>query len=353
MRLIFLLICFAINNQLNAKSVGWKYHDFIRKADALIYHEDKVNFDSVFYYYDQALGTGSESYGDDIDFITHAIWYGYYRRAKRYLLIGAAKELTWKEAKQSMVLAKCYLWKSDARFNEYLTHKSRIVDVCSRAEFDAVYDSITRPTLNKEVIKLLDKADRINNRSKQRAVDDLIERDYKGYYPLFKVVVLTERIPTVAEVGIRGHGIIERVIQQCSAIQILILLPFLLEAIHDGAYLYNESLAEAINRCAIYDGEFIVLKQGNFMIEKDTLYGAEKWGNYSYLGLDYTRNKLDFIEERYLQPLRHTDITIDQVNIMRDTLCLDSIQTHLELNNVKQLNRFLFEENLDSLNAGK
>ena len=99
-------MCLGVNTPLSAKSVGRKYHDFIRKADALIYQEDKVNFDSAFYYYDQALLLGTERYEDDLYFVAHAIWYGDYERAKRYLLGGAAKELTWKEGKLSMVFAK-------------------------------------------------------------------------------------------------------------------------------------------------------------------------------------------------------------------------------------------------------
>lgn len=353
MRLFFLLFCIVTNTHLNAKSVGWRYHDFIRKADALIYHEDKVNFDSAFYYYDQALLLGNERYEDDLYFIAHAIWYGDYERAKRYLLSGAAHELTWKEAKLSMVFAKWSLWRDEARLNEYLNQKSRIVDVCSKAEFDAVYGKVTRPTLNKEAIKILDKVDQINNKSRRRGAEDLIERDDKVYYLVYRLLVWSERIPTVDEVGARGHRIIDRVVKRCSARQILRMLPFFLEAIHDGTYLYNESLAEAINRCAIYDGEFIVLKQGNFMLEKDRFYVAEKRGSFSYLGLDYTRNKLDFVKDSYVQPLRHADITIDQVNSMRDTLCLDSIQAYLELNKIKQLKPYLFEENKDLLNADK
>ena len=216
-----------------------------------------------------------------------------------------------------------------------------------------VYDSVSRPALNKEVLKILNDADRINNKSRECLAEDLIERDYDVYCLMYRIVVWVERIPKVEEVGIRGHRIIDRIIKRCSAIQILRLLPFLLDAIHDGTYLYNESLAEAINHCAVYDGEFIVLKRGNFIVEKDTLYGAEKWGNYSYLGFDYSRNKLDFVKENCVQPLRHVDITIDQVNIIRDTLCLDSIQAYLESNRIKQLKPYLFEENLDSLNGNK
>jgi hypothetical protein len=323
-------------------------------AKRFIYTEKEPNYDSAFYYYDRALELEIGQF-DEYSFIARAMVYGDYDRAKRYLLIGAAHGMTWKEAKYSMAWAKSFLdWPlGDPRLYETLNWKSKIQDVCLKEQFEAVYESNQRPKLNEGFMDVLKRADRINNKSRERVTEDLIERDYKVYYLLYQIVVWDVRLPTVDEVGTRGHGIIARVLKRCTATQILKLLPFLLEAIHEGTYLYNESLAEAINRCAIYDGEFIVLKEGNFVLEKDTLYGEEKWGNYSYLGLDYSLNKLDFVKERYVQPLRHANITVDQVNFMRDTLCLDSIQAYLELRNIKQLKPYLFEENMDSLNANK
>tara|TARA_B110000046_G_C13018281_1_gene409872 strand:+ start:2332 stop:2517 length:186 start_codon:yes stop_codon:yes gene_type:complete len=58
-----------------------------------------------------------------------------------------------------------------------------------------VYDSVSRPALNKEVLKIFNEADRINNKIRECLAEDLIERDYDVYCLMYRIVVWVERIP--------------------------------------------------------------------------------------------------------------------------------------------------------------
>jgi hypothetical protein len=263
---IAVIVCHSSN--LLAMSKGYEYHSNVRKAKS--FDLFKKNNDSIFYYYKQARKNEIFFVDDHLWFFRTSILTNKINTAHKLIRIGGEKGMPWRDFDMYIDLAhhtyKYYCERGDTllHFNQNI----KMSQLVSKNEFKKKFKPQEKNPKNTRFFRKIDRLDQKFSRktNSDKDIKKLIKRDLEVYHLIYDFISSLGRVPKIEEVGYEAHEILSVCLIHMNAEQIKSLLPFLIEAINEGDYYYNEDLAYAIEINAFYSGEYIMYNQGNFEV---------------------------------------------------------------------------------------
>jgi len=333
--LITMVVFFSPNSK--ASTVGFEYHTFVRKAKSFDIFEN-CN-DSIFYFYDLARKNDVFFIDDHWWFFRTSILTNKVHIARELVIKGAEKGMSWKDFElgisQAHYTDQFYREKGDTlpNFNQSL----KLKDIISKDAFKKKYRKLRGNRKFQKLFRKIDRLDQMFSRktNSDKDIEKLVKRDLEVYNLIYGFIKSIGKIPKIDEVGYEAHEILSVCIIHMNAEQIRSLLPYLIEAINDGSYYYNEDLAYAIEINALYSGEYILRSNASFKILKDTTNRIAEGIYYSYLGeLYFPIPDTSQDEPLFGIPTINPYIKLDEIEELRKVLCLAPYQKHLSIKHI-------------------
>lgn len=321
---------------IHAQTKGFLYHEAVRKANSFtLFDKDS---DSLFYFYEEALNTGIFFAEDHRRFIERSLLLNKLDLAKEYALLGAQKGMTWQDLNLSVSFAQAsfnYYCERGDTLRQYV--ELHLKDVLSKSAFKANYMPMRPSSSLQKIFKKCDRMDQKGGRRSKgpRSEQKWIERDEWVYQTIFNLLTNLGRVPAIAEVGEEAHDVLSVCIMHMSAAQILSILPYMVTAINEGNYYYNEDLAYSIERSALYNGEYLIPHEDGFQLYVDTTHRIREGLYHSYLGEIYYPLQEKTDNHRFGMAPQNPTISVETVNEMRKILCLDPHKEHLLRSKIK------------------
>ena len=323
-----------------------QYFGNVRNARTLLNDFSNEKPDSGFYHYFQALESGFFSYDDHFEFLRYAFLCGSKNSRSKMLAIAAKTDFTKSDVKlcfsHAQLIANWHFDKNGKKFP--ILKESSYANFMSTYEFDTI--TFTSNRIKKsQSDKSLNKLDKLDQKGNRKNVKKVELRDSIIFERFYQLIIQNEGIPK--DISPESHEIISVIMMHQSAENLIRVLPYFEEAIQTGSYFNNSDLAYAIERCAIFDGSYIVKTINNgYKVIKDTSFEVNGLHYYPYLGEYYFPNKLksNYDSKFFCAPINPT-ISEEQVNLLRSVLCLENFSEHLERNDISIVDSALYREN--------
>jgi hypothetical protein len=263
----------------------------------------------------------------------------YIVKIKEYILLLAGNGATKKELKLTIKMVNNYgnRYRIDSLKPLYLISHEKLVlnEFIDKKQLKNEYKKwldLKKERYDRKLFKKLKKIDRTDQKGRLRMTKEEMLKADSIVFTKFKKIIDDEKgFPHFMKIGTEGYEIMETILIHMSFEKIITFLPLLEEGIQTGNAFIGNGIIYAIDRCSIEEGKYLILKENEYAIKKDT---AIAYLNYRYSGLGafFLYDKEE--KNRFLFPL-NPKLNLKEINNIRSRFYIPSIKKSMEQRNYK------------------